>query len=120
VTPTGYTQESNNAWRRIGPMVTTARRADPHPGRHVLVLVSDARDEPYAAGTLEGGKLGFAADGLGRQLELQAVAACVLSCALAGGRISRAAEMVHLSAPLDHSQAALSDRALRDWALRGR
>jgi len=41
------------------------------------------------AGTLEASKLGFADGSMGRLMELQAIAACVLGgCVLAGGRIS--------------------------------
>jgi ribose transport system permease protein len=41
------------------------------------------------AGSLEAGKLGFADGSMGRQMELQAIAACVLGgCLLAGGRVS--------------------------------
>ncbi|MGB0664531.1 MAG: ABC transporter permease [Pontibacterium sp.] len=41
------------------------------------------------AGSLEAGKLGFADGSMGRLMELQAIAACVLGgCLLAGGRIS--------------------------------
>ncbi|MGD9363603.1 MAG: ABC transporter permease, partial [Desulfobacterales bacterium] len=41
------------------------------------------------AGVLEAGKLGFADGSMGRLMELQAIAACVLGgCALAGGRVS--------------------------------
>jgi simple sugar transport system permease protein/ribose transport system permease protein len=95
------------------------------------------------AGTLEAGKLGFADGGMGRLMELQAVAACVLGgCALVGGRISLLGTVVGAFA-LSSIQsylvvnairpqwfilllglivvaAALSDRALRDWALSGR
>lgn len=43
------------------------------------------------AGTLEAGKLGFADGSMGRLMELQAIASCVLGgCLLAGGRISLA------------------------------
>ncbi len=95
------------------------------------------------AGVLEAGKLGFADGGMGRLMELQAIAACVLGgCALVGGRISLIGTIVGAFA-LSSIQsylvvnairpqwfilllglivvtAALSDRALRDWALRGR
>ncbi|MFM2403030.1 MAG: hypothetical protein RL223_910 [Pseudomonadota bacterium] len=41
------------------------------------------------AGALEAGKLGFADGSMGRQMELQAIAACVLGgCLLAGGQVS--------------------------------
>lgn len=41
------------------------------------------------AGTLEAGKLGFADGSMGRLMELQAIASCVLGgCVLAGGRVS--------------------------------
>lgn len=41
------------------------------------------------AGTLEAGKLGFADGSMGRLMELQAIAACVLGgCLLSGGRVS--------------------------------
>lgn len=41
------------------------------------------------AGALEAGKLGFADGSMGRQMELQGIAACVLGgCLLAGGRVS--------------------------------
>lgn len=41
------------------------------------------------AGSLEAGKLGFADGSMGRQMELQAIASCVLGgCLLAGGRVS--------------------------------
>jgi simple sugar transport system permease protein/ribose transport system permease protein len=41
------------------------------------------------AGSLEAGKLGFADGSMGRQMELQAIASCVLGgCLLAGGRLS--------------------------------
>lgn len=47
------------------------------------------------AGTLEAGKLGFADGSMGRLMELQAIAACVLGgCLLAGGRISLAGALM--------------------------
>lgn len=95
------------------------------------------------AGTLEGGKLGFADGGMGRLMELQAIAACVLGgCALLGGRVSLLGVVVGafvLSSIQSYLvvngvrpqwfmlllgvivvAAAISDRALRDWALRSR
>lgn len=95
------------------------------------------------AGVLEGGKLGFADGGLGQLSELQAIAACVLGgCALAGGRITLigvVAGAFTLSSVQSYLVvngvrpqwfifllglivvvAAMGDRALRDWALRGR
>ncbi|PMR68635.1 ribose ABC transporter [Halomonas heilongjiangensis] len=95
------------------------------------------------AGTLEGGKLGFADGGMGRLMELQAIAACVLGgCALLGGRVSLVGVVVGafvLSAIQSYLvvngvrpqwfmlllgvivvAAAISDRHLRDWALRSR
>ncbi|EPC02045.1 hypothetical protein L861_20545 [Litchfieldella anticariensis FP35 = DSM 16096] len=95
------------------------------------------------AGTLEGGKLGFADGGMGRLMELQAIAACVLGgCALLGGRVSLFGVVIGAFV-LSSIQsflvvngvqpqwfmlllgvivvvAAISDRALRDWALRSR
>ncbi|MFE0755670.1 ABC transporter permease [Inquilinus sp. NPDC058860] len=95
------------------------------------------------AGVLEGGKLGFADGGLGQLSELQAIAACVLGgCALAGGRVTLigvVAGAFTLSSVQSYLVvngvrpqwfifllglivvvAAMGDRALRDWALRGR
>jgi len=95
------------------------------------------------AGTLEGGKLGFADGGMGRLMELQAIAACVLGgCALLGGRVPLTGVVVGafvLSSIQSYLvvngvqpqwfmlllgvivvTAAISDRALRDWALRSR
>jgi len=95
------------------------------------------------AGTLEAGKLGYADGSMGRLMELQAIAACVLGgCALAGGRISLIGAVVGafvLSSIQSYLvvmgvrpqwfilllgvivvAAALGDRVLRDWALRGR
>ncbi|MDI5933330.1 ABC transporter permease [Halomonas kalidii] len=95
------------------------------------------------AGTLEGGKLGFADGGMGRLMELQAIAACVLGgCALLGGRVSLIGVVVGafvLSSIQSYLvvngvqpqwfmlllgtivvAAAISDRSLRDWALRSR
>jgi len=95
------------------------------------------------AGTLEAGKLGFADGGMGRLMELQAIAACVLGgCALAGGRISLVGvifgaftlssiqsflvvngvqpQWFILALGLIVVAAAIGDRTLRDWALKGR
>ena len=93
------------------------------------------------AGSLEAGKLGFADGSMGRLMELQAIAACVLGgCLLAGGRISLSGAVAgafvlssiqsHLVVMAVQPQwfilllgiivvaAALGDRALRQWALR--
>ncbi len=95
------------------------------------------------AGTLEAGKLGFADGGMGRLMELQAIAACVLGgCALLGGRVPLIGVVVGafvLSSIQSYLvvngvqpqwfmlllgmivvTAAISDRVLRDWALRSR
>ena len=95
------------------------------------------------AGALEAGKLGFADGSMGRLMELQAIAACVLGgCALAGGRISIFGAVVGafvlssiqsflvvmsvrpqwfiLLLGVIVVAAALGDKALRDWAFRGR
>lgn len=91
------------------------------------------------AGALEAGKLGFADGSMGRLMELQAIAACVLGgCSLAGGRISlvgTVAGALVLSSIQSYLVvigvrpqwfilllglivvlAALGDRALRNWA----
>ena len=93
------------------------------------------------AGTLEAGKLGFADGSMGRLMELQAIAACVLGgCLLAGGRISLIGALMGafvlssiqsylvvmgvrpqwfmLLLGLIVVFAALGDRGLRQWALR--
>ena len=93
------------------------------------------------AGTLEAGKLGFADGSMGRLMELQAIASCVLGgCLLAGGRISLIGALVGafvlssiqsylvvtgvrpqwfiLLLGLIVVFAALGDRSLRQWALR--
>lgn len=93
------------------------------------------------AGSLEAGKLGFADGSMGRLMELQAIAACVLGgCLLAGGRISLIGAVMgafvlssiqsYLVVMAVQPQwfilllgiivvaAALGDRALRQWALR--
>ena len=93
------------------------------------------------AGTLEAGKLGFADGSMGRLMELQAIASCVLGgCLLAGGRISLAGALLGafvlssiqsylvvmgvrpqwfmLLLGLIVVFAALGDRGLRQWALR--
>ncbi len=93
-------------------------------------------------GVLEAGKLGFADGSMGRLMELQAIAACVLGgCALAGGRISLFGAVTGafvlssiqsylvvmgvrpqwfiLLLGLIVVVAALGDKALRNWALRG-
>lgn len=92
------------------------------------------------AGTLEAGKLGFADGSMGRLMELQAIASCVLGgCLLAGGRISLAGALVGafvlssiqsylvvtgvkpqwfmLLLGLIVVGAAYGDRRLRQWAL---
>lgn len=92
-------------------------------------------------GVLEAGKLGFADGSMGRLMELQAIAACVLGgCLLAGGRISLIGALVGafvlssvqsylvvmgvrpqwfiLLLGLIVVLAALGDRSLRQWALR--
>jgi simple sugar transport system permease protein/ribose transport system permease protein len=92
-------------------------------------------------GTLEAGKLGFADGSMGRLMELQAIASCVLGgCLLAGGRISLAGAVAGafvlssvqsylvvmgvrpqwfiLLLGLIVVAAAYGDRALRQWALR--
>jgi ribose transport system permease protein len=92
------------------------------------------------AGTLEAGKLGFADGSMGRLMELQAIASCVLGgCLLAGGRISLIGALVGafvlssiqsylvimgvrpqwfiLLLGLIVVFAALGDRSLRQWAL---
>ncbi|WP_240722817.1 ABC transporter permease [Poseidonocella sp. HB161398] len=92
-------------------------------------------------GTLEAGKLGFADGSMGRLMELQAIASCVLGgCLLAGGRISLAGAVMGafvlssiqsylvvmgvrpqwfmLLLGLIVVLAALGDRKLRAWALK--
>ena len=94
-------------------------------------------------GTLEAGKLGFADGSMGRFMELQAIAASVLGgCALAGGRVSLIGAVVGafllssiqsylvvtgvrpqwfiLLLGLIVVLAALGDKVLREWALKGR
>ena len=94
-------------------------------------------------GVLEAGKLGFADGSMGRFMELQAIACCVLGgCALAGGRVSLVGAVVGafvlssiqsylvvmgvrpqwfiLLLGLIVVVAALGDKALRNWALTGR
>ncbi len=93
------------------------------------------------AGSLEAGKLGFADGSMGRLMELQAIAACVLGgCLLAGWRISLIGAVVgafvlssiqsYLVVMAVQPQwfilllgiivvaAALGDRSLRNWALK--
>lgn len=93
------------------------------------------------AGTLEAGKLGFADGSMGRLMELQAIASCVLGgCLLAGGRISLPGALMGafvlssiqsylvvtgvrpqwfiLILGLIVVTAAYGDRSLRQWALR--
>jgi simple sugar transport system permease protein/ribose transport system permease protein len=93
------------------------------------------------AGTLEAGKLGFADGSMGRLMELQAIASCVLGgCLLAGGRISLPGALMGafvlssiqsylvvtgvrpqwfiLILGLIVVIAAYGDRSLRQWALR--
>lgn len=93
------------------------------------------------AGTLEAGKLGFADGSMGRLMELQAIASCVLGgCLLAGGRISLIGALMGafvlssiqsylvvtgvrpqwfmLLLGLIVVLAAYGDRSLRQWALR--
>ncbi|MCX8996063.1 ABC transporter permease [Rhizobiaceae bacterium BDR2-2] len=93
------------------------------------------------AGSLEAGKLGFADGSMGRLMELQAIASCVLGgCLLAGGRISLAGALAgafvlssiqsYLVVMSVRPQwfmlllgiivvlAAYGDRSLRQWALK--
>ncbi|AUX76269.1 ABC transporter permease [Sinorhizobium fredii] len=93
------------------------------------------------AGTLEAGKLGFADGSMGRLMELQAIASCVLGgCLLAGGRVSLIGALKGafvlssiqsylvvtgvrpqwfiLILGLIVVIAAYGDRSLRQWALR--
>lgn len=93
------------------------------------------------AGTLEAGKLGFADGSMGRLMELQAIASCVLGgCLLAGGRISLPGALMgalvlssiqsYLVVTGVQPQwfvlilgvivvlAAYGDKSLRQWALR--
>jgi ribose transport system permease protein len=93
------------------------------------------------AGTLEAGKLGFADGSMGRLMELQAIASCVLGgCLLAGGRISLPGALMGafvLSSIQSYLVvngvqpqwfvlllgvivvlAAYGDKSLRQWALR--
>lgn len=92
-------------------------------------------------GALEAGKLGFADGSMGRLMELQAIAACVLGgCALAGGRVSLVGAVLGafvlssiqsylvvmgvrpqwfiLLLGLIVVFAALGDKMLRGWALK--
>lgn len=92
------------------------------------------------SGTLEAGKLGFADGSMGRLMELQAIASCVLGgCLLAGGRISLIGALVGafvLSSIQSYLvvmgvkpqwfmlllgiivvAAAYGDRCLRNWSL---
>ena len=94
------------------------------------------------AGVLEAGKLGYADGSMGRLMEMQAIAACVLGgCALAGGRVSLLGALVGtfiLSAIQSFLvvmgvqpqwfililgivvvSAAKADRIFRDWVNRG-
>jgi simple sugar transport system permease protein len=93
------------------------------------------------AGSLEAGKLGFADGSMGRLMELQAIASCVLGgCVLSGGRISLvgavtgafvlssiqsylvvmgvAPQWFMLLLGLIVVFAAYGDRSLRQWAMR--
>ncbi len=93
------------------------------------------------AGGLEAGKLGFADGSMGRLMELQAIASCVLGgCLLAGGRISLPGALMGafvlssiqsylvvmgvrpqwfiLALGLIVVAAALGDRVLRQWAVK--
>ena len=94
------------------------------------------------AGVLEAGKLGYADGSMGRLMELQAIAACVLGgCSLAGGRVSIIGALVGtfilcgiqsflvimgvqpqwfmLMLGIIVISAARADRVFRDWANRG-
>ncbi|WLS10608.1 ABC transporter permease (plasmid) [Shinella sumterensis] len=93
------------------------------------------------AGALEAGKLGFADGSMGRLMELQAIASCVLGgCLLAGGRISLIGALMGafvlssiqsylvvtgvqpqwfiLILGLIVVAAAYGDKSLRNWAIR--
>ncbi|WP_240200275.1 MULTISPECIES: ABC transporter permease [Paracoccus] len=93
------------------------------------------------AGSLEAGKLGFADGSMGRLMELQAIASCVLGgCLLAGGRVSLPGALMGafvLSSIQSYLvvmgvrpqwfllllgviviAAALGDRGLRQWAIK--
>ena len=94
------------------------------------------------AGVLEAGKLGYADGSMGRLMELQAIAACVLGgCALAGGRVSLLGVLMGtfilcgiqsflvimgvqpqwfmLVLGIIVVSAARADRVFRDWIVRG-
>jgi ribose transport system permease protein len=94
------------------------------------------------AGVLEAGKLGYADGSMGRLMELQAIAACVLGgCALAGGRVSLLGVLMGtfilcgiqsflvimgvqpqwfmLVLGIIVVSAARADRVFRDWVHRG-
>lgn len=132
-TPTG------NHLLAVGGSASTAHSRGVHVDRVKVLAFTVCGALAAAGGALEAGKLGFADASMGRLMELQAIAACVLGgCTLAGGRISLIGTVVGalvlssiqsylvvmgvrpqwfiLLLGLIVVLAALGDRALRNWA----
>jgi ribose transport system permease protein len=125
----------------VGGSADSAHSRVVHVGRVKLSAFVICGALAAFAGTLEAGKLGFADGSMGRLMELQAIASCVLGgCLLAGGRISLlgallgafvlssiqsylvvmgvAPQWFLLFLGIIVVLAAYGDRSLRQWALR--
>lgn len=125
----------------VGGSADSARSRGIRVGRVKLLSFAACGLLAGFAGALEGGKLGFADGSMGRFMELQAIAACVLGgCLLAGGRISFIGALLGafvlssiqsylvvmgiqpqwfvLSLGIIVVGAAYGDRVLHNWALK--
>lgn len=84
-----YATPFGNRLLAVGGSSDSAHSRGVHVGRTKITAFIVCGALSAFAGALEAGKLGFADGSMGRQMELQAIASCVLGgCLLSGGRVS--------------------------------
>ncbi len=138
-----FTTPGGNRLLAVGGSAASAHSRGVHVDRVKISAFAVCGMLAALGGALEAGKLGFADGSMGRLMELQAIAACVLGgCALDGGRISLVGAVLGafvlssiqsylvvmgvrpqwfiLLLGLIVVFAALGDKVLRTWALKGR
>ncbi|ANG61593.1 ribose ABC transporter [Marinobacterium aestuarii] len=138
-----YMTPQGNRLLALGGSAASARSRGIRVNRYKIMAFMLCGLLAGIAGILDAGKIGVADSGMGQYMEMKAIAACVLGgTALAGGRISLVGVIAGAFA-LSSIQsflivngikttwfqlllgiivvaAAVGDRALRDWALRGK
>lgn len=84
-----YATPYGNRLLAVGGSTDSAHSRGVHVGKTKIIAFIVCGCLSAFAGALEAGKLGFADGSMGRQMELQAIASCVLGgCLLSGGRVS--------------------------------